>query len=61
MKTHELIKNHKGLIFFYPFSGTDFKIITELKKIATVFNKKALFVYCSFGGKNLRIRNEAFS
>jgi hypothetical protein len=50
MKTHELIKNHKGLIFFYPFSGTDFKIITELKNLATVFNKKALFVYCSFGG-----------
>ena len=57
MKTHELIKNHKGLIFFYPFSGTDFKIITELKNLATVFNKKALFVYCSFGGSQQEFEN----
>ena len=50
MKSHELIKNHEGIIFFYPFSGSHFEIIKELKNLATVFNEKALFVYCSFGG-----------
>jgi hypothetical protein len=50
MKTHELIKNHEGLIFFYPFSGTHFKITEELKNLAKHFNQKCLFVYCSFGG-----------
>lgn len=57
MKTHELIKNHEGIIFFYPFSGTDFKIITELRNLATGFNKKALFVYCSFGGSQDEYEN----
>ncbi len=57
MKTHELIKNHEGIIFFYPFSGTDFNIITELRNLATVFNKKALFVYCSFGGSQEEYEN----
>lgn len=59
MKTHELIKNHEGIIFFYPFSGTDFKIITELRNLAPVFNKKALFVYCSFGGSQEEYENFA--
>ena len=57
MKTHELIKSHEGIIFFYPFSGTDFNIITELRNLATVFNKKALFVYCSFGGSQEEYEN----
>jgi hypothetical protein len=50
MKSHELIKNHEGIIFFYPFSGTDFEIIKELNNLAKAYSKKALFIYCSFGG-----------
>ena len=59
MKTHELIKNHEGIIFFYPFSGTDFKIIAELRNLATVFDKKVLFIYCSFGGSQEEYENFA--
>ena len=57
MTSYEIINNHEGIIFFYPFSGTDFNIITELRNLATVFNKKALFVYCSFGGSQEEYEN----
>lgn len=50
MKSHELIKNHEGIIFFYPFSGTHFEIIKELNNLAKAYSKKALFVFCSYGG-----------
>lgn len=47
MKINEIIKNHDGTIFFYPFSGSHFEI---LEKINTFFSNKPLFIYCSFGG-----------
>ena len=57
MTSYEIINNHEGIIFFYPFSGTDFNIITELRNLATVFNKKVLFIYCSFGGSQEEYEN----
>lgn len=62
MKTHEIINNHEGLIFFYPFSGTHFEIIKPLNDAISGLNKKILYVYCSIGGTqeefdNWRINN----
>jgi hypothetical protein len=50
MKVHELIKNHDGLVFFYPFSGTHLRIINPLHNSLSCFNGKILFVCCSFKG-----------
>lgn len=50
MKTHEIINNHDGLVFFYPFSGTHFEIIKPLNDAVSGLNKKILYVYCSIGG-----------
>lgn len=47
MKINEILKNHDGTIFFYPFSGSHFEII---EKLNTYFSNKPLYIYCSFGG-----------
>lgn len=47
MKINEILNNHDGPIFFYPFSGTHFEII---EKLNTYFSNKPLYIYCSFGG-----------
>jgi hypothetical protein len=57
MKVHELIKNHDGLVFFYPFSGIHFDIINPLKSAITGLNRKVLFVYCSIGGSQEEFDN----
>jgi hypothetical protein len=50
MKINEIINNHKGLVFFYPFSGTHLGIINPLHNSLSCFNGKILFVCCSFKG-----------
>lgn len=57
MKVHQLIKNHDGLVFFYPFSGTHFEIINPLNDAITGLNRKVLFVYCSIGGSQEEFDN----
>ncbi|MBM3185975.1 MAG: hypothetical protein FJZ67_06710 [Bacteroidetes bacterium] len=57
MKTYEIINNHEGTIFFYPFCGTHFEIIKPLNDAISGLNKKILYVYCSIGGTQDEFEN----
>jgi hypothetical protein len=57
MNLQEIINRHEGDIFFYPFSGSHFEIVTNINLSIIGENNKfednntrALIIYCSFGG-----------
>ena len=50
----EVVNNHQGSIFFYPFSGLDFKLMNDIvisEYIRNNFNPPYLFIYCSISSE----------